>query len=371
MVKPNEWLFPVDGFFPGLSLIYTIPPFIKCLLPTLTIRGKKMRTLRNLSVPTGNILVVKGEEGLLELLSLGDYGKDVNIKCDALGLSREIGKVEHAPLLPLEEKWVITVSTQYGCSMGCTFCDVPHVGRGRNATVMDLIQQVETGLALHPEVLSTKRLNIHFARMGEPTWNTNVLSATQALIRRYWGQHNLHPVVSTMMPVRNPALDQFIHEWMYIKNEVLDGEAGLQLSINSTNEAERAVMFNHNAHSLEGIAGIMHGIVPQGRKITLNFALAGYQIDPSVLLSWFDPERYIIKLTPMHKTTEALAHGIKTEGDYTTYTPYKETEEALRAAGYDVLVFIASKYEDQSRITCGNAILSGTLPECPYEEAPV
>ena len=27
----------------------------------------------------------------------------------------------------------------------------------------------------HPEVKHTKRLNIHYARMGEPTWNANVL----------------------------------------------------------------------------------------------------------------------------------------------------------------------------------------------------
>jgi hypothetical protein len=44
------------------------------------------------------------------------------LKCDAIGLSRELTKVEHAKLLPLEEKWVITISTQYGCICDCTFC---------------------------------------------------------------------------------------------------------------------------------------------------------------------------------------------------------------------------------------------------------
>jgi hypothetical protein len=38
-----------------------------------------MKILRNIKVPTGNILVVQGALGELELLSLGDYGKDVNI----------------------------------------------------------------------------------------------------------------------------------------------------------------------------------------------------------------------------------------------------------------------------------------------------
>ena len=45
-----------------------------------------MNILRNIEVPTGNILVVNGERGKLEMLSIGDYGKDVNVKCDAMGL---------------------------------------------------------------------------------------------------------------------------------------------------------------------------------------------------------------------------------------------------------------------------------------------
>ena len=48
--------------------------------------------------------------------------------------------------------------------------------------------------------------------------------------------------------------------------------------------------------------------------------------------------------------------------------PYQKAEDDLKNAGYDVLVFIASEYEDMGRITCGNAILSGTLPEVPYQE---
>lgn len=327
-----------------------------------------MQIVRNIEVPTGNILVVEGEKGLLEMLSLGDYGKDVNLKADCLGLNREIEKVEHTALLPLEDKWVITISTQYGCGMGCKFCDVPKVGSGKNATEQDLIRQVLTGITLHPEVKTTKRLNIHFARMGEPTWNPNVLDATKWFKTHIDPEFKIHPVVSTMMPKKNEWLKTFIHTWMRMKNRLLGGEAGLQISINSTDEDERRLMFNHNAHSLLDISRIMDGIIPYGRKITLNFALAGYEIDPKVLLKYFNPQDYVIKLTPMHKTDEAIKNNIKTTGDYTTYHPYKEDEERLKEAGYDVLVFIASEYEDLGRITCGNAILSGTMPLCPYKE---
>jgi len=325
-----------------------------------------MNIIKNIKVPTGNILIVSGDKGKLEMLSLGDYGKDVNVKCDAMGLTREIKKVEHTKLVPLEEKWVITISTQYGCSMGCQFCDVPLVGKGINATFNDLIRQVLTGIKLHPEINNTKRLNIHYARMGEPTWNPNVLDATKWLKTHIDPEYKIHPVVSTIMPRHNEWLKTFIHTWMRIKNRLLHGEAGLQISINSTNESEREAQFNNNTHTLEDIAKIMDGIIPNGRKITLNFAVANYEIDPSVLLKYFNPDDYIIKLTPMHKTITAIGNDIKTKGDYTTYYPYSKYEKTLKDAGYDVLVFIASLEEDEGLITCGNAILSGNMPDEKY-----
>ena len=38
-----------------------------------------MKIKKWLKVPTGNILVVSGEHGDLEMLSLGDYGAAVNL----------------------------------------------------------------------------------------------------------------------------------------------------------------------------------------------------------------------------------------------------------------------------------------------------
>lgn len=292
------------------------------------------------------------------MLSIGDYGKDVNLKADFMGLQREPSPVRHTKLLPLEEKWVITISTQYGCSMRCSFCDVPMVGGGMNATFDDLIQQVLTGIKLHPEVQTSRRLNIHYARMGEPSWNPNVLDATKWLKTHIDPEYKIHPVVSTMMPRRNEWLKTFIHTWMRIKNRLLGGEAGLQLSINTTNENDRIDIFGGKALMLEEIAKIMEGIIPNGRKITLNFALGGWEIDPDVLLKYFNPEWYLCKLTPLHKTKIVDGDNRMPPGVWTEYAPYANTEQALKRAGYDVLVFIASKEEDESRITCGNAILA-------------
>ena len=106
--------------------------------------------IRNIQVPTGNICVMQGEKGLIEFLSIGDYGKNSNIKADFLGITRELNGVPNGEIMPLTEKWVITISTQYGCSMGCKFCDVPRVGKGVNATYHDMLNQILLGLSLHP-----------------------------------------------------------------------------------------------------------------------------------------------------------------------------------------------------------------------------
>lgn len=325
-----------------------------------------MEILQRIKVPTGHILIVRGSRGKLEMLSLGDYGKNVNVKADFLGINRIPDPVKHTKLLPLQEKWVITISTQYGCSMNCPYCDVPKVGPGKNATLLDLKQQVLTGIQLHPEVTTTKRLNIHFARMGEPTWNPHVLDCAKWLKTHIDPEYKCHPVVSTICPRKNEWLKTFLHTWVRIKNRLFAGNAGLQISINSTNETERNFLFANNAASLWDIAKIMDGTIPVGRKFSLNFAVTDYEIDPGVLLRYFNPEEYMIKLTPMHKTVSATEKGVETPGDYTTYYPYQAYEKALKNAGYDVLVFIASVEEDMGRITCGNAILSGSNPEVPH-----
>lgn len=322
-----------------------------------------MEVERRLCVPTGDILVVKGEKGSLECLSLGDYGKSKNIKADFLGFHDEINGVPHGALMPLTEKWVATISSQYGCSMGCNFCDVPRVGSGKNATLADLTGQILTILHLHPEISTTRRLNVHFARMGEPTFNPNVLDCARWLKQHIDPEYKVHPVVSTMAPKHNEWLRTFLHTWMRIKNRLYRGEAGLQLSINSTDEGERDAMFNGNALDLITLSRMFEDVIPTGRKIALNFALAGYTIDPGLLRLLFPPVYFMCKLTPMHMTQACEENGIQTDGGYSSYTPYRPVEEALKAVGYDVIVFVPSREEDEGRITCGNAILSGSSPK--------
>ena len=333
-----------------------------------------MKLLKKIKVPTGEIYTAEGEKGTLEFLTVGDYGKQANIKADFLGITRELNGVPNGEVQPLTEKWVVTISTQYGCSMGCKFCDVPKVGPGRNATKQDMIDEVLTALEEHPEVKDTKRLNIHFARMGEPTWNPKVIEAAVEIRRMasiHFGHSVLiHPVVSTMLPANNYKLNDFLWDWAQcIKNDAYDGDAGLQFSINSTDDEQRKYLFSGSSLTLGQISDLADRLPkPKGRKYTLNFALADDSIiEGKVLASLFDPERWICKITPLHRTSAAEQNGIRTTGGYEAFTPYKAVEDDLKAHGFDVIVFVPSYDEDDGLITCGNAILSGKLPSAKYE----
>lgn len=47
-----------------------------------------MQILKEIKVPTGEIYTAKGDKGVLEFLTVADYGKDANIKADFLGITR-------------------------------------------------------------------------------------------------------------------------------------------------------------------------------------------------------------------------------------------------------------------------------------------
>ncbi len=323
---------------------------------------------KNIEVPTGNVCIMEGEHGNLEFLSIGDYGKNANIKADFLGITRELNGVPNGEIMPLSERWVITISTQYGCSMNCKFCDVPKVGAGYNATTADMVNQIKEAIGLHPEIKHTKRLNIHYARMGEPTWNPSVLTSAMALRNisdQLLAGSLVHPVVSTMMPKNNPRLLDFVYTWLNIKNNVFDGSAGLQLSINSTDEAQREDMFSGNAMTLIDISKMFADMQkPKGRKYALNIALADdYIVDARHLARLFNPDYFMVKITPLHNTSSCKSNDIKTTGGYSSFVPYQDVEQRLKAVGFDVLVFIPSADEEEGLITCGNAILSGSIPK--------
>ena len=309
---------------------------------------------------TGKIYV--DSDRRLEFLTVGDYGKENNIKADFLGLTKEINGVQNTDV-DLTYKWVATISTQKGCPMKCQFCDCPRYGYYGNVSLDELCYEVETILK-NEDVDHTDRFNVHFARMGEPTFNPAVLDFAENYLRQivsgYIKAKTVHPVISTMLPKSNKNLERFVLDWCRIKNDSYKGEAGLQFSINSTDDEQRNKQFNGMSMSLEEISNLAKKLpMPVGRKYTLNFAVTAQTIlDAKRLSELFDREKFIVKITPIHETNSAVKNGFDVTTSYSDYDVYRKFERPLVEAGWDVIVFVPSKEEDSDRITCGNALIS-------------
>lgn len=331
------------------------------------------------TLPTGYLFSDDYSRGKLETLSIGDYGKHVNIKADFLGYTKEINGVPNTHCMPLSEKWVITLSTQYGCPMKCTFCDVPSIGYRGNATFEDLKKQMYSAISMFKGQTYCERMNIHYARMGEPIYNNNVFShavwmyQNKLKIKKDTGVsiETLHPVMTTSLPKKFKKLEENILRWCDIKNNVYNGQAGLQFSINSTCEGQRTEMYKGLQLPLEDLARIADKMPdPVSRKYCLNFAYASdYEVNGAKIKNLFDSEKFMCKITPIHNNNACRDNGIETVDGYNNYLPYKKPEQALKDAGFDVLVFVPSMDEEDGLVTCGNLILSGS--ETKFDEEQV
>lgn len=298
----------------------------------------------------------------LEYLFVGDYGKENNIKADFLGYTKRIEKVEHKPV-DIADKLVVTVSSQKGCPMNCNFCDCPKLGFHGNVSTVELLSEITTAIALSG-IKSGNRLNVHYARMGEPTFNKNVIASACIVAEILSSQQSdisfksYHPVVSTMMPKANKNLYNFLQEWVE-KGFKYGGEDGfgLQFSINTLDEEARNKMFRNKSLSLKEIGNIIDSLPePKNRKYTLNFAVTSKSnLDVELMNKYFDKEKCIVKITPIHETVEAIREGYEIVKDFDVYEKF---EQPLVKAGWDVIVFIPSKEEDADRITCGNSLIA-------------
>lgn len=298
----------------------------------------------------------------LEYLYVGDYGKENNIKASFLGYDKRIDKVEHKPV-DITDKLVVTVSSQKGCPMDCNFCDCPKLGFKGNATLPELITEIMSGVALSG-IKHGQRLNVHYARMGEPTFNPNVITSAEFIAQMLMNDHSdvtfdtYHPVVSTMMPKANKNLKEFLHKQVET-GFAYGGEDGfgLQFSINTLDENDRNEMFRNRSLSLQEISDIIKELpMPKKRKYTLNFAVTSKSnLDVALMNKYFDKEKCIVKMTPIHETVEAVNEGYEIVHDFDVYEQF---EQPLVNDGWDVIVFIPSKEEDEDRITCGNSLIA-------------
>ncbi len=96
---------------------------------------------------------------------------------------------------------------------------------------------------------------------------------------------------------------------------------------------------------------------PGDRKITLNFALAeNSPIDSDVLLRYFDPDRFLIKVTPLNPTYQAESTGLTSYVDPNNSVAVYPELEKIRDAGYQVIISIGEQEENRIGSNCGQYV---------------
>ncbi len=259
------------------------------------------------------------------------------------------------PPLSREQKWVLIVSSLFGCPARCAICDAGGSYEGK-MTAGEIFEQIDFLVdGRYPDRrVPAAKFKIQFARVGEPSLNPAVLDVLNELPRRY-DAPGLLPAVSSIAPV---GCDEFFERLRDIKNRLYpNGRFQLQFSIHTTDESLRDRLIPMRKWGFDRIGDYGSGFRASGdRKVTLNFALArGAPVDPDVLLRWFDPLDFLIKITPVNPTHRAVMNGIVSHVD-----PGREEAgveiERLRSAGYDVLLSIGELEENRIGSNCGQYI---------------
>lgn len=257
------------------------------------------------------------------------------------------------PPLPRQKKWVLIVSTLYGCPVGCRFCDAGgfYMGRLSKKDVFDQLDYLVKRRFPDGRV-PVEKFKIQFARMGEPALNPSILEVLEELPRTY-DAPGLVVSLSTVAPVKT---ERFFEELLEIKSKHYRGRFQLQFSIHTTDAALRDWLVPVGKWDFARMAEYGREFLREdARKIALNFALAeNMRVDPGILLEHFSPDQFVIKITPVNPTHQAMANKISSH-----IVPGKDSYDViteLKQAGYDVILSIGELEENLIGSNCGQFI---------------
>jgi 23S rRNA (adenine2503-C2)-methyltransferase len=260
------------------------------------------------------------------------------------------------PRYPRREKTVIILSTQFGCPVGCPMCDAGGSYAG-NLTAEQMLEQVRFVVSRRPEILESRKLKVHFARMGEPALNGRAVLRALERLQGALPAPGLMPCVATVAPAS--AAVSFIEELTWLKRRLYrGGRFQLQLSVNSTDPDVRERLIPIPHLDLDQLARLGRRFFEPGdRKIALNFALArGVPLDADALERHFDPACFMVKLTPVNPTARSRSSGLDTVLSAEEPEAAEKLVARLTAVGFDVVVSIGEAEEIAIGSNCGQLV---------------
>lgn len=262
------------------------------------------------------------------------------------------------PPYPRSEKWVLIVSPLFGCPVGCPMCDAGGFYQGV-VSKEDLLAQIDylVKKRFPDKNIITKKFKIQFARMGEPAFNPAIIDLLAELPAIYKAP-GLIPSISTVAP---KGCDDFFDRLIDLKNTYYsNGNFQMQFSIHTTDIELRNKIIPIKKWEFTEIASYGEKFITpkdNGRKITLNFALAkGNPLEAKVLKSYFDPSKFLIKLTPLNPTLSAQENNMESYIDSHVKENNDLLVSSLTSAGYEVILSIGELEENKIGSNCGQYI---------------
>jgi len=269
------------------------------------------------------------------------------------------------PPLTREKKWVLIISTLYGCPVSCRFCDagVDYHGKLSKDEIISQIDYLVIKRFPNRKV-PVEKFKIQFARMGEPSFNQSVLDVLDSL-PDFYDAPGLMPCISTIAP---KGVDGFFERLLEIKKKHYRYRFQLQFSIHTTDEELRDWLIPIQKWDFEKIVEYGEAFYDKdGRKITLNFSLADkMSIDSDVLLKHFSPDIFLIKITPVNPTYQANKNGLSST---LTSKKWNKMVDTLRSSGYEVILSIGELEENYIGSNCGQYVTTYQREEKIIEDA--
>jgi len=257
------------------------------------------------------------------------------------------------PPYPKDVKWVNIISTLFGCPAGCHFCDAG-LQYNRKLTADEMLFQLKYLVAkkFEPGKVPSKQWKIQFSRMGDPAYNHHVLDLLRTLPDEF-DAPGLMPSISSIAP---RGREKFFDELLEIKNDIYPDRFQFQFSVHTTDPIIRRKLIPVPTWSFEQMSEYGDRMyLTGGRKITLNFALMkGVPVDANELIKYFNPDTFLMKITPMNPTHSAVRNNL-----VSLYEFPEEAEAVINSIcdkGFQVIESYGEDEENEIGSNCGQYV---------------
>lgn len=313
-----------------------------------------MKTLRTIQLQCGQTYLVELDDG--NILEMGDVFMSVEN-----GLGTRPYKFEDFDNPSDENKRVMTICTMVGCSCSCKFCSSRN-SFTRSLTSEEMVNQVEfmikngINYGRNSSPNNAKEFRVLYTRMGEPMLNTKeVIKSIRVLKERY---------PKLIVGMSTSGFEYGLES--LINNSDILQYMDLQLSIHSTSDEERKILFGRDCMDIETLLKYANKIYEiTNKKVSLNMIIfKGYQYDFKSLLKHIDKEKIWVRLSPFNVVENefGLSGLIKTE-DVINKKPITSKEllniiKNLNDSGISYSYAPAIDEEIKHNVACGQALVA-------------